>query len=251
MANESSAKLQILTINIWGGHIEQPLLQFIQSMQDIDIFCLQEVYSQATQKISTDKNYVSLDIFNIIQHLLPNHKGYFRPVVNGIYGIAMFVRRNITATEEGEHSIYTNENYIGTGPTHSRILQYAKLNYNNKNFYVINVHGLWNGKGKDDSEKRINQSLKIMEFLNTINSPKILCGDFNLKPNTTSIRMLERDMLNLVTANGITSTRSSLYSKPEKYADYIFISDDIAACEFRVLPNEVSDHLPLLLEFIV
>ena len=54
---------------------------------------------------------------------------------------------------------------------------------------------------------------------------------------------------NLVAEFGVTSTRTSLYTRPEPFADYVFVSDGIHVRDFRVLTDEVSDHAPLLLEF--
>ena len=48
---------------------------------------------------------------------------------------------------------------------------------------------------------------------------------------------------------GVTSTRSHYYTKPEKFADYILVSPDITVVDFNVLPDVISDHLPLVLEF--
>jgi endonuclease/exonuclease/phosphatase family metal-dependent hydrolase len=56
-------------------------------------------------------------------------------------------------------------------------------------------------------------------------------------------------MTNLVTKFGVTSTRSSHYLKEEKFADYILVSPHVEVNDFQVLQEEVSDHLPLLLEF--
>jgi endonuclease/exonuclease/phosphatase family metal-dependent hydrolase len=111
------------------------------------------------------------------------------------------------------------------------------------------VHGLWNGKGKTDSVERIAQSQRIKQFLDTINNPKILCGDFNLRPDTESVKIIESGMRNLIKEYDIKSTRTSFYQKEEKYADYIFASADIIVNSFEVLNEEVSDHAPLLLDF--
>ena len=56
-------------------------------------------------------------------------------------------------------------------------------------------------------------------------------------------------MRNLIAEFGITSTRSSLYTKPLRFADYMFVSNGIEVKDFKVLPDEVSDHLALYLEF--
>jgi endonuclease/exonuclease/phosphatase family metal-dependent hydrolase len=114
---------------------------------------------------------------------------------------------------------------------------------------VVNVHGLWNGKGKTDTDERIEQSQKIVNFIKTIKIKVILCGDFNLRLDTQSLAMIEGTGLrNLIREYNIPSTRTSLYGKPEKHADYIFTSPEIKIRHFSVMPDEVSDHSPLLLE---
>jgi len=59
-------------------------------------------------------------------------------------------------------------------------------------------------------------------------------------------------MRNLIKDYDITSTRSKLYTKHKKpvlFADYIFTSPEIEVRDFKVLPDVVSDHLPLLLDY--
>jgi endonuclease/exonuclease/phosphatase family metal-dependent hydrolase len=241
--------MRLITLNIWGGHVRSPLLEFIQSRCEVDIFCLQEVYHQASDKISTEDRKVSLNIFAELKELLSGHNAYFRPVVENVFGIGMFVRKNIDVLGEGEVGIHINPHYSGRGPTHSRNLQWLECHVNQKIYSILNVHGLWNGMGKTDTPERISQSQRIREFMDTINTPKILCGDFNLRPDTESMHIIEKDMINHIELNKITSTRTSLYPKVEKYADYIFTSPEITVNQFGVLKDEVSDHAPLFLDF--
>lgn len=56
-------------------------------------------------------------------------------------------------------------------------------------------------------------------------------------------------MKNLIKDFGITSTRSSYYKKPVRFADYTFVSEGIKINDFKVLPDEVSDHLAMYLDF--
>lgn len=56
-------------------------------------------------------------------------------------------------------------------------------------------------------------------------------------------------MQNLISDYEIASTRSHYYIKPIKFADYAIVSPDISAIYFEVLPDVVSDHLALFLEF--
>lgn len=190
-----------------------------------------------------------LNGFTDLRELLPQHQGFFRPALLGAYGLAIFIKKELDLEEEGEKFVHVSGSELISDGHHSRNLQWIKFNFGNKLFTVINVHGLWNGKGKDDTKERINQSRVIKDFLNSTNTPKILCGDFNLNPDTESIKILEENMKNLVKDYSIPSTRTSFYTKPLKFADYVFISPDVKVKDFKVLPDEVSDHSALFLEF--
>ena len=80
----------------------------------------------------------------------------------------------------------------------------------------------------------------------------VLCGDLNLLPDTKSLKMIEEGlkMRNLVTEYGITSTRTPLYTKEGKYADYILVGPGLTVKEFNVLPDVVSDHAPLCVDVV-
>lgn len=241
--------MKLITLNIWGGHVRQALLDFIKAHQDIDIFCFQEVYHNAKDKVSLEDRKVSLAIFSELQTLLPEHDAFFRPAVRGIYGLGTFTRKNIKVLNEGDISIHINEHYCGNGPTHSRNMQWLECRVDQQIYSILNVHGLWNGMGKTDTPERIAQSQRIRNFMDTINHPKILCGDLNLRPDTESLKLIEQDLQNHVRLNHVSSTRTSLYPKAEKFADYILTSPEIKVLKFEVLKDEVSDHAPLMIEF--
>jgi endonuclease/exonuclease/phosphatase family metal-dependent hydrolase len=242
-------RMKLITLNIWGGFVRHPLLKFIDAHRDIDIFCFQEVYHNAQHKISDDDKIVSLNIFSEIHTLLPQHKAYFRPVVGHGYGIGMLVKKEIAVLREGEMVIHNNPHYQGRGPTHSRKLQWLECGINGKASAIVNVHGLWNGKGKGDCPERIAQSHAIRNFIQTIRVPKIVCGDFNLRPDTESLQIVEQGLSNWVKLSGVQSTRTRLYTKEERYADYVLTSPEIVVHHFEVMKHEVSDHAPLMLEF--
>ena len=60
--------------------------------------------------------------------------------------------------------------------------------------------------------------------------------------------MAEEGLRNLVKEYGIISTRTSFYEKEGKMADYALVSPELNVLDFRVLPDEVSDHAALYLE---
>ncbi len=141
--------------------------------------------------------------------------------------------------------MYKEKGYLSKENTgfHAKNIQYIKFNIQGRDFTIINFHGLWTGKGKDDTEDRINQSQNIIDFIKTLNGEVVLCGDFNLNPDTESIKMFEEfGLKNLIRENNITSTRTSYYSKENKFADYTFVSKGIEVKSFEIMPDEVSDH---------
>lgn len=241
--------MKIISLNTWAGVVLEPLLDFFENNRDIDIFCLQEVYSNATGKEGSHSELdFKLDLFEQIQRvLIDTHDGYFRPSHLDYYGQAIFVKKNITIEEGGDIFIYENPAPEGRG-RHSRNLQYIRTIVNEKPTIIANLHGLWNGKGKIDSSDRLEQSMRIRDFVSKGPGKMVIVGDFNLNPDTESLAILEEGMRNLIKENGITSTRTSFYDKDNKFADYVLVSPEVNVVDFKVLPEEVSDHAALYLE---
>ncbi|CAF1377857.1 unnamed protein product [Didymodactylos carnosus] len=163
----------------------------------------------------------------------------------------MFVKKNITIVEEGIYFVHQYQGYVPDDDIrcHARNIQYIKTENNGKQTAVMNFHGLWNGNGKTDTEDRIQQSTNILHITKNISENFVLSGDFNLLPDTKSIKMLEDvGLRNLIKEYGITSTRTSYYMKPDRYADYVFVTAGLEVTDFKALPEEVSDHAPLYTE---
>lgn len=270
--------MKLITLNTWGGRLFAPLAKFITIQQkNTDIFCFQEVYDTSSseiytrtkrshpvyrKKIMTNAHGARADGLSQISRRLPRHQFFYNssqdntdfhgPVEFDLrFGLAMFVRNNIQVLEQGDIFVHKSINQL-IGENHStmgRNLQWAKIRHNGKTFNICNFHGFWTSEGKNDSPERIEQSKKIKDFLNTLSGEIILCGDFNLLPNTQSIAILEEGLINLVRHYNVKSTRNKFYEKPEKFADYIFVTKNVWVKDFKVLKSEVSDHLPLYLEF--
>lgn len=239
--------IKVMSLNIWGGRYYKKLISFIKFHHNVDIFCFQEVYSIKYQKSSNQKeSKVRKDIFESIERVLPDHNGVFCPIMDYTYGMAIFFRKTILLVDNGLYWIYKNPKYIGNDPSHSRCLQWIVLKLKKKEIGIFNIHGLWNGNGKGDSPERIKQSEFICNFAASFHSLVLLCGDFNLMMDTQSVVLLEKSYQNLIRDYRIKSTRSHLYKKSERYADYIFVPKKLHVCWFRVYDTDVSDHLPLL-----
>lgn len=254
--------MKIISLNTWGGLAGRDLLlSFFEKYKDeVDIFCLQEIWAGSYEKLNgkmvggrnLEHNKIMIDGKSEISKILSDHIAYFRPHFMEHYGLLSFVRKNIKVLEEGEVFVHKVKGYVPEGDVggHARNIQYIKIDTKNGPRTIINFHGLWNGKGKGDSEDRILQSDNIVNFIKKIFTTVIFCGDFNLLPETKSLQKFEDiGLRNLIKEYGVTSTRTNFYTKPEKYADYVFVSNDVVVNNFRVLPEEVSDHFALLLDF--
>lgn len=257
--------MRIISLNTWGGKAgKEKLLSFLKSHADTtDVFCLQEVWSAAYKHLDGHlAGGVAIKLEQIMTHglqeisaVLPNHTPFFRPHFMDNYGLLMFMNKNLPVLDEGEVFVYKENGHVPEGDvgTHARNIQYATIETVTGPITVINFHGLWTGTepgvGKKDSPERLEQSDRILEFTNKLQNPFILCGDFNLLPDTESLRKFEdAGLRNLIREFGIISTRTNLYTKPIKFADYAFISKDITLKDFKILPDEISDHAPLLIE---
>ncbi len=253
--------MQLLTLNIWGGKLLEPLLQFVSEQATAtDVFCFQEMYrAPHDQLISRDMH---ADLFGLISQKLPNHQGFFAPHLRGYdlsgkvgfkleSGLAIFVRKTFKVDECSDFFIFRNgfdleNNDIATIP---RNLQYLKFATPDKNYLISHFHGLWFPKTKLDTEDRLKQSQTIRHFLDSRPEAKLLCGDFNLLPTTQSVQILEQGMTNLITKYKIPTTRNRHYQREEKHADYVLVSPEITDLSCEALNVEVSDHLPVKVEF--
>lgn len=250
--------MKAISLNAWGGKAgTEGILTFLKKHENVDFFCLQEIFNGGEEYRGMPAARFALDNFDPellkrITETLPNHVCHFRPHFGEVFGLAFFVRKDLAVAAEGEVSIYREKGYYSAeniGDQH-RIMQYVSVT--DPACTVMNMHGLWNGQGKGDSEHRLTQSDNILTYTRTLSQPYVLFGDFNLRPETESIHKFESAGLrNLITEYGIGSTRTSLYDSllKEPHADYAFVSEGIEVKDFKVLPDEVSDHAALYLEF--
>ena len=245
-------EVSVISLNIWGGQVRDPLLEFLaREAETTDVFCLSEVFNGGTFRPWLGD--CDPEIFSHIQEALPNHQGYYCDEHEQEEGIAMFIGKDLSVDQTGHEFVHRWKNAMvnDDGGTLGRALQYAVLEKERKQFTVAHFHGLWNGEGKDDSQDRIMQSLLVNTIMSTLPNPQILCGDFNLNPNTDSLMILEYDRVNLIKELKVLSTRSDLYKKPGKFADYMLVSEDTKVLDFKVLQDQISDHLALKVKIAI
>ncbi len=262
--------MKLINLNVWGGQVYKPLLEFLKKeSRDTDIFCFQEVMESPVSKFS---NRAKTDVYKDLSKVLKNYTGFLAtPILSGFdlmekvdfdltFGQATFVRKGIKVLSEQTYFVYGKSGPASFWDIEKREKRYLDVPRNmqcltlksgNKKILIGNLHGFWMPISKKDSTHRVRQSKKVREVFDLHSGPKILCGDFNLRPDTKSMKILEENMRNLIVEYGIFSTRSKLHKRTNKFADYIMVSDEVGVNKFEVIDEHVSDHLPLLLDFSV
>ena len=133
---------------------------------------------------------------------------------------------------------------------HPRAFIDAILDIEGREVQIINIHGCWN-KNKKDDDRTFLQMGKILSHIR-YDIPSIVVGDFNLLPNAKSIEMISKKMINLIEKYNIKSTRPKFddgLDKGNLVCDYIFVNDKVEVNDFKVIDTNISDHLPLILDF--
>lgn len=122
---------------------------------------------------------------------------------------------------------------------------------NDSSLRIINYHGIWT-RDKKGNPKTYEACNKIIDFASAFNGNVIICGDFNLLPDTPSMKIFQRNFISLVDHFNIKTTRLSsneLNGIGRNVVDYIFVDKKIKVKSFKVINEDVSDHLPLVLDF--
>ena len=262
-----------MCLNGWGGKLYDRLLPYLE-LNNPDILCLQEVvHSPKTNKdwlTYRDGDHIlsqRANFFRDVGITLPDHVAIFCPAAQGIlwdedteipsqWGLATFVRKSfpiIAQTQGFVHKSYSPYGY-GEHPR-SRSAHAVKVFDYEKNspIVVAHMHGLRDLNGKMDTPESAIQAHKLVSIATGIvenNDPLIVCGDFNVTPNSETLKILSQaGLTDLVTTRATKGTRTSYYKKPNKYADYMLVNEHVKVSGFNVIfEPEVSDHCPLVLE---
>ncbi len=267
--------MKLISLNTFSATFFEPFMQFVkQHAADTDIFCFQEVFHSHTGEV-TATNERSNQLEELIA-ALPEFNYYFAPVQENFailgdggtgfdYGNATFIKKNLNVVGWDKIFIYREANsYVhGEFETYPSNMLHTQIMIGSKIVTVCNLHGAAMPGHKLDTVERLLQTKKILDFVRNEPGEKIIVGDFNLLPETRSIKLIEENgFRNLIQDFGITTTRGSLIKKlhPEygtsaqgfqEFADYAFVSPGVVVTSFEVPDLPVSDHLPLILEFEV
>lgn len=134
---------------------------------------------------------------------------------------------------------------------HARAVVVAIVEINNQKLRLLNIHGIWN-EGKIGDERTIKECEYLLSLIEDNTIPTIIVGDFNLDPQSKSIKILNKKLTNLIEKYNIKSTRPTVKDGLDVgncIDDYIFVNDKIKVNNFEVKQTDASDHYPLILDF--
>jgi hypothetical protein len=237
--------MRIIFLNISDGSFFNDHGQFFRDqLNNADIFCFVEVDPDLHKRLS--KVFVGYSSF--FEEAGPSD--YLHGKIDG-QSIFLKDGWNVLSHERQEIFKITRKD-MG-------ILQFITIQKDNFVVNIGNVHGTSLPGEKTDTLARIKQSEKIINYFNNKKGPKIFGGDFNLMPDTKSIKLFEEaGYRNLIKEFRIKNTRNRLAWEQFKndpcfvkqhFADFCFVSPDVKVKNFEVPYNEISDHLPLILDF--
>lgn len=260
--------MKLISLNTWGGKEFTALIQFIKKhSKDTDIFCFQEMVHTEDKIEKYPK--IRPNLLEEFTKILADFQVFYFPVVSGFdfdgnkvnfnlsFGQATFIKNSITVISQKDY-IINKEGYSGilkkdfsNLPTP---LQYIRISINNKEFAIFNFHGTPLPGNKLDTIRRLKESRVAKKIIDEETCAKIVVGDFNLLPQTRSIKIFTKNLTNLITQFQIATTRSTLSpfwgtGEFQKFADYTLVSPNIKVINFQVPNIPISDHLPMILQF--
>ncbi|NBB82829.1 MAG: endonuclease/exonuclease/phosphatase family protein [Alphaproteobacteria bacterium] len=265
--------MKVMCLNGWGGTLHDRLLPYLAAAAP-DILCLQEVVhspqTEADWLTYRDGDHVlpqRANLFRDVGRALPDHVGVFCPAAQGVlwdgevaipsqWGLATFVHKALPIIGQVQGFVHKDYSPTGYGDHPRSRSAHGVRVYDHdrgRSVAVTHMHGLRDLNGKMDTPERAAQARRLLALADQVAAPEdlsVVCGDFNVEPGSETLRLLaEAGLVELVTGGGAPGTRTSHYTKPGRFADYMLVDDMAAVRAFTVVREpEVSDHCPLVLE---
>lgn len=247
--------MKIICLNVASGLYFENLMEFItEHKATTDLFCFQEVSNWTCLWDQVRKNLLA-----DLQPVLSNFNAHINDYEN-------YEEWSIVTYIHNTHSIiYTQSGILAQHTLPKEMWWVADvgmymltdIQYWNKVIRVINIHGVRYPYHKFDSPEREIQYNNLEKLIQEQGIyAHIILWDFNLHPETTTIRKLSEQLVNLNERFGITDTRwpwTPYYwtNQYQPYADYAFASASIPVRSYAVEEQILSDHKALILELAI
>lgn len=261
--------MKIVSLNAWGGQVWPALGGWVQTFAP-DILCCQEMI-QPTEispewlayKDSERSLNQRADLFGEVSARLPEHEAEFIAAAEGPltdmvgkprrsrHGLGLWVSKDHRVVRRHSGFVHGHFRKDGWGPEPvPRAFQAVRVTRaGGRDLTVAHFHGIRDARGKGDTPERATQARQAIALLSEIASPQddvVLAGDFNVLPDSETLAILTgwglRDLV------GTSDTRTSLYPKPVRHANYMLVSNSVDVKGFEAPADPVvSGHRPLIL----
>jgi endonuclease/exonuclease/phosphatase family metal-dependent hydrolase len=227
--------MKIISLNAWQGKQGKELEAYLrQHSEDTHVFCFQEAEGHCDALRS---------------ELLPKWQSLTARSYDYHYKMEVVLTTCFTTDFE-----LLAAGTLSAPDREKRSSLWVHLKKEKEEYWICNVHGSAFPEDKNDSPARLGQSQDIIDFLRDKKGQRIVMGDFNLNPDTESVKMFEAaGYRNLIRDYEIDTTRNEISwakypDNKQLFADYTFVGPEVAVKSFQVPKNEASDHLPMELE---
>jgi endonuclease/exonuclease/phosphatase family metal-dependent hydrolase len=262
--------VKLISLNI-GIKIENtPQINTFLTEQDADIIALQEV-SRPLEDAVVSVYRTQPDIMATLRETHPY--SFFAPLwAADAFRFDGDIARHFGGHIEQGNEVYskfpiasaTNEFYYRhfeyildwanwKQTDHGRAVQIVELTIKDQSVQILNLHGIWN-QSREGDDRTMRQCEYLVAVAARKDMPTIICGDFNLTPDSASIQYLDKYFRNLTTEFSIRATRPDFKDAIDtgnEIVDYIFVDKRINVNDFSVIETDISDHFPLVLDFDV
>lgn len=268
--------MRLVYLNAWGGR-EWPALSAWLPTLGADVLCLQEVirapHGAPDWLHYTDPNRALAqrgDLFADVSTLLPRYQARFAMAARGVlqdaegrdhpseHGLGQWCAASLAVLGHWHGLVFGAPRMGGWGPEPvPRAAQISRVvGGNGSPVVVAQIHGLRHPRGKGDVPERREQWDRLVAALTAFREPDeplVVGGDLNVLPGSEVFDILGGlGLTDLVTSRGITDTRTALYEKPQRHANYLFVSRQVTVQDFQVpAVPVVSDHRPMILDLAV
>lgn len=251
--------------NIWlGGKLHDQLLPFFTA-QNPDFIAMQEVCMP--NAVAPYTPHPALDFLQKVKQetgllhsvFVPEaafkdktHYNNTHPVEFGIAILSRFpITKHVYSSYIHDYKIFELEGMNDWSVMHKGTLV-AEVKASEKSLYIGTTHGVWGFDDKDSASRDIMADA-ILEAVGE-KSPLLFSGDLNIDQNTKAIARIEEKLTNVF--KGKLQTSFNMLHKADKggsfgtsVVDFVFASRDIKILNAYSSEENVSDHVPLIVEF--
>ncbi len=243
--------MKIIQLNIWQGKLGAQIIDFLKNEKP-DFVCMQEV-----NDLNGRSGYKLFATLEEIRKDSGFREGFMSPAYSSRYmeremryGNAILsslpFKSKKTVFTRGEYSRHYD---IEDRDGNDRNLQIVTVEVGGRTLNILNHHGYWIYGTKAGNDETLRQMKIIAAEIRKLKGPVIMCGDFNLAPDSESLGIINQELTNLSVKHGLKHTYTWLSPLRDTVCDYIFVNELIKVRSFNMSEELVSDHKALIMEF--